>query len=351
MIKLSAAVLAGGKGSRMHGNNKAFLRYGNQSFIENILEQFEGIEQVMISVNDTQAYEKLEFSLVKDKFSDIGPMGGLYSCLEVCRNDYLFVCAVDMPLLDGQIVHYMSEFISSDYDCYVIKTGKKVHPLCAIYHKRVFGVVSELITSGNYKMMNLLKHLKVKYVPLEYSCFDESVVSNINDKLDYAKIRSAPVICISGVKNSGKTTLITKIIKQLTFEGYRIGTIKHDGHDFEIDNMNTDTLKHRMAGSIATIIYSDSKWALMKQDENVDIKILLNYMNDVDLVIVEGLKHSNYPKIEVVRAVNGLKLVCDKKYLLAVASDYDFEVDEDIRFFDIDDVDSIVGLIKDKVVF
>lgn len=346
MLKISGAVLTGGESRRM-GRDKSFLKYDNQTFIEKLLEQLSVCDEILISVRDKSKYLQFDYLLVEDLISGIGAIGGIYSCLKTCKNDYLFVCATDMPLLESKLINFIVEFISGDYDCFVIKSTTKIQPLCAIYHKNCLPVIEKMIENGSYRLMDLLGCLKVKHIPLAYSCFEDKLVSNINNVQAYSELMKPAVMCVSGVKNSGKTTLITKVIKALKAEGYQVAIIKHDGHDFEVDLPSTDTYRHRIAGSNPTIIYSDTKWAMIKK-EKAEIEELIAKVSDADLIIIEGLKKSHYPKIEVVRKVNGLQQVCDTKNLLAVASDEIFDVGS-VRAVDINDIEEMIAIIKREV--
>lgn len=343
MTKLSTAVLAGGKSQRMHGNNKSFLLYNNQTFLEKILDALSDFDETLISVRTKKGYEQFS-GLVEDEVKDIGPLGGLYSCLNICKNDYLFLCATDMPLLKKELIFFMLEFISSDYDCFIVQTDDKKHPLCGIYNKSILPVIKDLIKDENYRMMDLLSLLKIKYIPLAYSCFNKNLVSNINTEADYLKLKNPALFCVSGIKNSGKTTLITKLIKGFKNEGYKIGVIKHDGHEFEIDSYNKDTYKYRQAGSNGTVIYSQTQLALMRPWDKVNIDQLIGYLKDLDIIIIEGMKNSTYPKIELVVEES----VCNERYLLAIATSSKF-IHDSVPTYNRDDINGLVKLIK-KVV-
>lgn len=269
MPKLSTVVLVGGKSNRMQGRNKSFLIYNQQIFLNRILVQLDSFEETFISVRDPEPYQDYSYPLVKDEILDIGPLGGLYTSLKYCRNDYLFVCATDMPLIKRELIEFMLEFLTFEYDCFVMESSDKIHPLCGIYRKSVIPIIEDMIQKGNYRLMDLLFQSRTKYIPLKYSCFDELVIANINTKDELLELQKPAVFCVSGLKNSGKTTLITKLIPIFKAEGYRIGVIKHDGHEFEIDDKMTDTHKHRLAGSETTLIYSESKFVLIK-DHNVE---------------------------------------------------------------------------------
>ena len=350
-MKLSVAILAGGKSQRM-GSNKSFLMYENQTFIDRILAQLGSFDEVLISVGDSkQEYEHLPYKLVEDEVNNIGPLGGIHACLKLCRNEHLFVCATDMPCIQRALVEFIVEFISSDYDCFVLKSKERVQPLCAVYKKSLIPLIENLLCENKYSLHELCDRSRTKYISLKYSCFDESVIANINSVSDMTK---KPVIfAVSGVKNSGKTTLITKLICHLKAEGYSIGVIKHDGHEFEVDTKGTDTYLFRQAGSDAALIYSQTKFALVKSFNSlkhlkepltdVDFKLqhVLDYLCGCDIVIVEGLKHSNLPKIEVVLESS----VCSEEHVLAFASDNGFK-HEKIPTFSREDVPNLITVLK-----
>lgn len=112
------------------------------------------------------------------------------------------------------------------------------------------------------------------------------------------------VFGIIGWKNSGKTTLLTRLVRHLTAEGLRVSTVKHAHHGFDIDVPGKDTYLHREAGAVEVLVGSDDRWALMherRQGENVDLAVLLAKLESVDLVLVEGYKRHPHPKLHVVR--------------------------------------------------
>lgn len=108
-----------------------------------------------------------------------------------------------------------------------------------------------------------------------------------------------PYVRVIGPKNSGKTCLVEALVCELSARGLRVGTIKHDAHQFEIDHEGKDTWRHRQAGSVATLICSASQLALMcNVSETPQVPELVErYFGDCDLVLVEGYKSDNGPAI------------------------------------------------------
>lgn len=136
------------------------------------------------------------------------------------------------------------------------------------------------------------------------------------------KMKNKPFIfAISGVKNSGKTTLIMKLIEIFVRRGLRVATIKHDGHDFEPDVPETDSWKHRVAGAYGTAVFSSSQLLIYKRQEVSELQ-LMECFPEADLILLEGLKSSPYPKLEIVRAGISDRPVCHGSGIVAIASDF-----------------------------
>ena len=109
------------------------------------------------------------------------------------------------------------------------------------------------------------------------------------------------VIVVVGWKNTGKTTLIEKLIKEFNKRNLSISTIKHSHHNFSIDQQGTDSFRHFNAGAKETILASDKKWIkFSRQLCEANLNDLIKQIIPVDIVMVEGFKLSGHKKIEVV---------------------------------------------------
>lgn len=149
----------------------------------------------------------------------------------------------------------------------------------------------------------------------------------------------ASVIQVVGYRNSGKTTLICRLVSKLTEEGLRVGTVKHDAHRFEIDYPGKDTWKHRMAGAETVAITSREQTAVMRR-RYTPLDELLREMGDLDVVLVEGFKFANYPKIVLVRTYDQLSLIEKTDNMLAVVSWFPLP-EADVSVFHKDDFTGI----------
>jgi len=115
------------------------------------------------------------------------------------------------------------------------------------------------------------------------------------------------VFGIAGHSGMGKTTLLEKLIPELTRRGLRVSLIKHSHKDIEIDRPGKDSYRLREAGCSEVLLMGKSRWALMHEQRNdtePTFEYLLSRMQSCDLVLVEGFKQETFPKLEVYRSVN-----------------------------------------------
>jgi molybdopterin-guanine dinucleotide biosynthesis protein B len=157
-----------------------------------------------------------------------------------------------------------------------------------------------------------------------------------------------PIVIVTGRSNSGKTTLIVKMITELKRRGYKVGTIKHHEGDFEMDKPGKDTWKHAQAGADAVAMSSSDKLALIKKVKT-DTKIdsIAELMNDVDIIICEGYKHEKRPKIEVLRIEKYKEpLSSSKDDVIAIVSDRPNDVSFNAPVLSWDDARTVCDLIE-----
>jgi molybdopterin-guanine dinucleotide biosynthesis protein B len=131
-----------------------------------------------------------------------------------------------------------------------------------------------------------------------------------------------PVISIVGKSESGKTTLIEKLIPALKQRGYRVGVVKHAHHGFDMDRQGKDSYRHKKAGADTVMIASPGRIAMIKDVPGESLDDLVPYFNDMDLLITEGFKSDKAPKIEVFRAQRHRYPAClEDAGLMAMVSD------------------------------
>ncbi|MGH7260092.1 MAG: molybdopterin-guanine dinucleotide biosynthesis protein B [Nitrospiraceae bacterium] len=154
-----------------------------------------------------------------------------------------------------------------------------------------------------------------------------------------------PVLCFVGRSNSGKTTLIERLIPELVKAGYKVATIKHAGHGFDLDTEGKDSWRHKRAGAITVMVLSKGSLAMFSDvDDDIHISDLRDRFLDssTDLIIAEGWKDDNFPKIVVVRDQLG-EVPVSSEGLLAVVSNK--KVDVKVPLIDPDDIPALAALI------
>lgn len=142
-----------------------------------------------------------------------------------------------------------------------------------------------------------------------------------------------PVVSFVAKSNTGKTTLLEKVIAELKLRGYRVGVIKHDAHRFDIDHPGKDSYRLSAAGADSMLISSPEKLALVKRHASEPSleELVSRYFTDVDIILTEGFRLSPLPKVELHRRERSDKLLCRGEShdptLIAVASDEPLELD------------------------
>ncbi|MCL3881815.1 molybdopterin-guanine dinucleotide biosynthesis protein B [Marivita sp. GX14005] len=156
---------------------------------------------------------------------------------------------------------------------------------------------------------------------------------------------------VTGWKNSGKTGLMERLVTEITGRGYRVSTVKHAHHTFDIDQPGRDSHRHRVAGATEVMLASSNRFALMHELRDVpepSLEELLGRMQPVDLVLIEGYKRDRHPKIEAHRADTGNGLIAPGDTTIrAVASDVSLDLDRPV--FDLDDTARIADFVLAEV--
>lgn len=135
-----------------------------------------------------------------------------------------------------------------------------------------------------------------------------------------------PIVSVVGYSNSGKTTFLVKLIRELKSRGYRVATVKHHHRDFEIDIPGKDTWRHAEAGADTVVLASPGKVAVVERTpRELTLDEIAAKISGVDIIITEGFKQENKPKVEVFRSDVHSKLISPPDQLLAVVSDIVFE--------------------------
>ena len=160
------------------------------------------------------------------------------------------------------------------------------------------------------------------------------------------------VFGIIGWKNSGKTGLMERLVADISARGFAVSTLKHAHHHFDVDQPGKDSYRHRSAGAHEVLLSSKNRWALMHElsgSEEPPLREQLRRLSPCDLVLIEGYKRDDHPKLEANRAATRQPLIApDEQSVLAVASDQKHS-DLTVPQFDLNDTKSIADFILNHV--
>ncbi len=152
---------------------------------------------------------------------------------------------------------------------------------------------------------------------------------------------------VIGWKNSGKTTLMERLVAEITGRGISVSTVKHAHHRVDVDQPGRDSYRHRVAGANEVVLASPARVAVMQELRGLPepgLGQLLVRLQPVELVLVEGYKSGKHRKIEVHRAVTARPLIAPgDDSVRAVASDVALDLDRPV--FDLDDIAAIAGFV------
>jgi len=160
-----------------------------------------------------------------------------------------------------------------------------------------------------------------------------------------------PVVLFIGFSDTGKTTLVESLVCLLVEKGHRVAAIKHSGRPVSADPEGTDTWRFSRAGAHVTMLASPGYLSVNRNIGEVEVDELVSlYAPDASIVLVEGFKHGDHPKIEVHRRGISGDLLCRGKkkdpHLVAVVSDEDMDID--VPLFDPGDAEGVCDLIEKK---
>lgn len=362
-----AVLLAGGQGKRLGGISKAELSLGGEPFYRRLLPELEKMGgPVYYSSGAFPAPEGLEIPEIPDlprfrKKASAGPLGGLISCFHRTDCSLLLFVACDMPFFRKEMGTGLLSRWTGEEDALIWRTRDgRMQPLCGLYSRRCLPVMEECARAGELCLRSFLGRIRCRTVDTEEAGIPDFWFSNVNspEGAKAAAERRPAVLAVSGIKNSGKTTLLEKLVHSLSASGIRVAVIKHDGHDFEADVPGTDSRRMQEAGAFGTVVYSPHRYMAVKTGEGFSAEDFFGLFPEADLILLEGQKHSSWKKLELVRQACGCGPVCDPRSVAAYVTDltdgtgrpgfpqkWRREGMEDCPVFAFDDLASMVRLI------
>lgn len=163
-------------------------------------------------------------------------------------------------------------------------------------------------------------------------------------------MKFTPIFGVVGWKNSGKTELVTRLIAEFTKRGLKVSSVKHAHHNFDIDRPGADSFRHREAGAKEVALISERRWAIMHElgtEQEPPLASILSKLSPCDLILVEGYKQSDHPKIETRRlqSTDQTPLSPADPNIIAIAADHVVETQE-VSQFRLDDIVAIADFIN-----
>jgi molybdopterin-guanine dinucleotide biosynthesis protein A len=185
--QISCIILAGGKNARM-GREKAYLRIGERTIIEEQSDTLGRIfDEIIIVANSQNYFKNIDVKVVTDIIPDSGPLGGLYSGLAVSSNIHSFLIACDMPFINLQLIDYMIKQVGEN-DIVIPLSSKGIETLFAVYSLNCLETIRRQVEFKNLKLQDILTFFKVRYISQEeVEKFDPKEFSffNVNSPKDY----------------------------------------------------------------------------------------------------------------------------------------------------------------------
>jgi len=187
---MDAIILSGGRGRRMGGTVKAFLRLGSMTFIERILRILAPLfDSVSIATNAPGLYAHLGVRIVGDEREGVGPLMGLYSGLRASASVSSFVTTADTPLLREGLVRYLAEN-AKDCDVLVPRWERGVEPLCAVYARSCIPAIEKVLSNG--RIVSFFPSVRVRFVPsaiIREVDLEGLSFLNVNTLADYERLK------------------------------------------------------------------------------------------------------------------------------------------------------------------
>ena len=373
---VSLALLAGGQSTRM-GEDKAFAPFNGKTLLEWMRDRLAPLfPHVFVVAREPSRFHELGLPVVNDALADTGSAVGVYSAVLASPTERVVCLACDMPFVTPHLLRQLAER-SEGFDVFVPRHGEYMQPLCAVYGKGTLDAYRTFITSGGRRIFDIYPDFNTGYLEMDGGQYGDpgELFMNVNTpaELEAARQRIAaegggwraalqpriqaimdasplPVVSFIGKKKSGKTTVLLGVIGELRGRGYRVAAIKHDTHGFEIDIPDTDSYRFRELGTEVVGISSpwNYVWQVRTAEEPPLGELIRQIREPVDLVITEGFKRQDAPKIEVSRRARSTELVSTPDELIGITSDQRFP-DYPVPQMDLDDFKGLADLIEQRI--
>lgn len=327
MLNLGVIILAGGLSSRM-GYPKALLPWTNgESLISHALRNAleHDANDILISIGDDESLgqaiqaniidtlsnkEKEKVSIVRDSVPRSGPLGGLYSTLAVGKSHAYAVLAVDMPFMDFNLYYDWLYQVEGDDWHVIVPVGEsgRYEPMVGIYKTSIAPLLQTALAGDDVSLHHALDVVG-SVVTIDIGDYGH-YLRNVNHIEDYKWARAeavnanrhVPLISVVAEKRkTGKTTVVTRLVKELEQIGFSVGVVKSDKHGFHMDYEGTDTDLAMKSGATAVAIAGPTETAIrIRTKEQSNLYDLVQQL-PVDIAILETRSQGVFPIVEVTR--------------------------------------------------
>ena len=364
-ISITGIILAGGLARRMGGEDKALLPFAGKYLIQHGLDRLEPqLDMILINANrNHKRYEELGFTVIKDDISGfVGPLAGMATALQTVSTSHILVVPCDSPFIPDVLVdRFTKAYLSSNAEICVAHDGKRLQPVFTLIKTTTLPSLLKYLEDGQHKIDTWYNQQEM--VTVDFSDLPDTFINiNTPEELKKAEFRltlnkiKVPVIGFAAHSGTGKTTLLKNLIPILKERGLRIGLVKHAHHGFEIDIPGKDSYELRKAGASQIIVGSQLMWAhIVETPEQQTKPSLANLISkfdhdNLDLILIEGFKLENVPKIELFRPSLGKERLSDTQTgFIAVATDNNLLDDEKLPVLDLNNIEEITDFILNHI--
>lgn len=353
---ISTVILAGGEARRLNCVEKGLQPFNGRPLLDHILLRLTP-QSTHIWLNINRTHELYQHSYPQiPQYSDNtdelkGPLSGMLSGFQHISADYLLFVPCDSPFLPLNLkqklwtsLHINQANIAYAHD------GIRPHPTFALLHRSVVPHLEAYLATGERRLLKFFQTQRA--IAVDFS-EQPTAFLNFNTPEDFNKyssqsdrFTSLPLLGITGYSGTGKTTLLEKLVPRLIQLGLRIALIKHSHHNIDLDKPGKDSYRLRCAGANPTMIICDQRWALMQETEQpLSLSQLVEKLDDtqLDLVLVEGFKQENIPKIQLHRQAIKKPLPELDPFTIATATDYSLARENQL---DINNIEQIAQFIQ-----
>jgi molybdenum cofactor guanylyltransferase/molybdopterin-guanine dinucleotide biosynthesis protein MobB len=365
---IAGVLLAGGLSRRMGGDDKVLMTLAGRPLIQHAAERLAPqLGALIVNANgDAARFAALKLPVVADETADFsGPLAGVLAALHWfgrARPETRAVVSVsaDAPFVPMDLVGRLADALlaSRDARAAVAQSRGRRHHVIGLWRMDAAHEIADALQRGERKasaMVDRLGAVAVPFADLDIGGEAVDPFFNVNTPEDLAFAESVLarngskpfVVGVAGWKNSGKTTLVAKLVAELARRGYRVSTIKSSHHDITSETDGTDSARHREAGAQEVAIISPRRWAIMRNTNDIawreepspPLAAIVARLAPADIVLIEGMKREPIPKIEVRRAGQGTgaPLTDTDAAVFAVAADHEVE-DVGVPVLSLDDV-------------